>query len=508
MFGFLALAFLGSNLLMQSHWGRGWVETKLKNRTRMDWRIGNISWTPWSGIRLADIRAEVATPGAGPIEPVCRVAEIRVVPDWRQLLRGQRGWRRVVVRQPDLVVPVELVAAMVPRSRLVKIEPSVAARPVAPPPPGGGRSPAPAPSQGDAGAAAAAKPAEPSTSPKAAAAPKPAPKAPVVPKRGEKAPEAPPRPPPGPTRRIMVEGGRLALYSLARPDLRIEMRGLSAEVPVVGEDSSGWVSGESVSFAGQPAGAAWREELEWKRPALILSERERDWGWAKAKLRGTAQLRGFVPSTMELRLLPGVLGPLEHPELPGAEGAAQRFEAVARFSGELLRTTSWRGEAAMEARGITLARERGREPFTFDVGRMVASYSGGLARVPDIRLTSERLSFLGNGLALSDGRVWAVMRIVADPELAEVFRRAAIGAVLTNGWTSAWLLPLETPDRHFRDFHFRGSVVDLKVDVGRKREEMAVAEAWRRVGSFWRREKGEDEAAEVDVLPQPDRADQ
>ena len=120
---------------------------------------------------------------------------------------------------------------------------------------------------------------------------------------------------------------------------------------------------------------------------------------------------------------------------------------------------------------------------------MTATLDGGSLRVGDLRLVGERLSFLGNGLVLSDGRMVAVLRVVADPENAGTITRIANGALLTGGWTRAWLLPLETGDRRFRDINLVGTVQKATVDVGRRGESVPVELALERMAAFIKRER-------------------
>ena len=118
---------------------------------------------------------------------------------------------------------------------------------------------------------------------------------------------------------------------------------------------------------------------------------------------------------------------------------------------------------------------------------------GGRFNLLEARLQSERLSFLGNGALLPDGRLGGVMRVVADQDYAALLTRFAIGAMWTGGWTRSWLVPMETPDRYYRDIILQGTVNQTMVDVGRKGEAMDLAQAWNRMRRFLRKEALEPE---------------
>jgi hypothetical protein len=111
----------------------------------------------------------------------------------------------------------------------------------------------------------------------------------------------------------------------------------------------------------------------------------------------------------------------------------------------------------------------------------------------DARLLSERLSFLGNAIAVPDGRVRGVMRVVADREHAAAITRMAVGSLISGGWTRSWFEPLVTPDRQYRDLHLEGTLNKAMIDVGRKGEEIEVNEAWNRMVAFVKNEVEETE---------------
>ena len=88
-----------------------------------------------------------------------------------------------------------------------------------------------------------------------------------------------------------------------------------------------------------------------------------------------------------------------------------------------------------------------------------------------------------------------VVRLVGDWEHAEAIRRIVSGALLSR-WTAAWMQPLETPDRLYRDLRLEGTVSKAVVNVGRGGEEMDVWTAWQRLSRFVRGEQQEEERGE------------
>ena len=124
--GLPVLGWLGSNLVIGSGWGRAKLAGKLQGMSGYEWSVGGAWWSPWGGVRLADL--EGAVPGARNqgYGPLLVVEELLVKAYWGRLLRGELRLREVVVEGPRGEVPLELFAAMTNLQRPVQ-------RPVQPP---------------------------------------------------------------------------------------------------------------------------------------------------------------------------------------------------------------------------------------------------------------------------------------------------------------------------------------------------------------------------------------
>jgi hypothetical protein len=199
---------------------------------------------------------------------------------------------------------------------------------------------------------------------------------------------------------------------------------------------------------------------------------------------------------------------LRNPSLPIREIAAgsgvylgieQIRSAYLRGGGSLLRPRSWQVDLVLDARGVLAGNAGMGALHRFDSAQAVMTIRQGVLRVPDARLRSERLSLLGNGLVLSDGRHLSVVRVVADDEYARAIRRIMIGSHLSQGWTSSWMKPLVTPDRRYRDIHFEGILPQATVDLGRRGERIPLGEAADVLRRFLEREAGERQPAEPNL---------
>ncbi|NNM31154.1 MAG: hypothetical protein HKO57_16675, partial [Akkermansiaceae bacterium] len=269
-----------------------------------------------------------------------------------------------------------------------------------------------------------------------------------------------------------------------------------------GDDATGWLGGDGLWLNDHRLSAEWREPLEWKNALLLLSDRQREWMGMQVRMSAALQPRKAMNTKVEVQILQGALAPLEHPKFPGLRLRAAQLGGLFRLEGPLKRPSACRAHVDTEAAGIGVTRREGQEEHVFDSARLVASYRGGVLQVPALRLVSEQISFLGNGLMLPDGRAYGILRIVAELQVAEAVTRVAVGSGLTRGWAREWMWPLVTPDRYYRDLHIRGRAAKLVVDVGRRWEEMSIGEIWKRLEKFYNREKAEDQRG---LPPSPPR---
>lgn len=470
-----ALVLIGSNIVLQSPWGRGWLERRLSRVTGLEWEIRSLSWTPWCGLQLTQVEARFRNTEREP-EPVYQVESINVRLYWLKLLDGDPTLREVTMKKGRVAVPLEFTSLLPrrPKQENAGKEPRAEV------------GPAPAPPL---------------------VVPIPVPKAPnenPPPERPPVAEQTPPkRIPVGLPATIRLEDFSMSLYSLnGKGRRRIEVTGIDAELPVGGEDTEGIFRTLGATMGGEPIANATEVDVHWRRPYIAMPITKFYWGGLTVEATGYLKMRGAPVCSMEVRVQPEPLEAAPVAGWKGLEFEAGQASMSARFLGNLNELNSWRGQARFDLTDMSLYHKKRGELLPFDMGRLILSMRGGSIRVADARLLSERLSFLGNGLATADGKVLGVMRVVADREYAESITRIAVGSFLTGGWTRSWLGPLETPDRHFRDINVRGTLAKCTVDVGRKGEELEVSQAWDRMLAFV---KNEEEESELGIPPSPPR---
>ena len=160
--------------------------------------------------------------------------------------------------------------------------------------------------------------------------------------------------------------------------------------------------------------------------------------------------------------------------------------------GSLINPNSWRADSSIALDQIEVFSEIRGQHLLFETARMRTDLLNNTLVVPTFAIRSERLSFLGNGQLHLGGYLLGVLRIVADPELAERFTNVAIGSFISRGWTSSWLFPLETPDRFYRDLHFEGFLPDAQVNTGKKGQYIPIPDLLRYLKTFTHTEVAEE----------------
>jgi|TARA_B100000959_G_scaffold196728_2_gene205738 hypothetical protein len=457
-----------SNLILQTRVVRNWFEQKLERRSECEWNIGSLSWTPWTGIQVRDVTAELSNQEVGmTVRSLCR-ADVDVQFYWDALPKGMFELREVRVRRGTIAIPMELLA-LLPGKEAPEKDPPVS--PERPPEPKGEKSEAGPKLEGK-------KPGNQSA-------------------RGND-------PAPGPAGRpfmVILDHCEIGVYSnKGKGKGGFVLHNLRGELPLKGEDASGWIECDGVTLGGRVLSGAWRNLVEWHRPFLRLAPTEFEWEGLSVRSEGSFRMRGTPRFLVSIETPAGPIRMNRVPMAPWSEMGveAARVHMQGSLGGTLTALNSWRGDLEVEASDLDLTHAVWGDKVAFEHGKLTASMRGGTFQVIDGRLHSEQLSFLGNGMIVPDGRVRGVLRVVSDSDRAAAITRFAVGAMLTGGWTRSWLAPLVTSDRHYRDFQLKGTLDRAVIDVGRKGEDMEVSQIWNRMIAFV---ENETEETERDVAP-------
>jgi hypothetical protein len=300
-----------------------------------------------------------------------------------------------------------------------------------------------------------------------------------------------------------MKDARVRLYSLTN-DLSFTVSGLDASLPLAGDPTEGSFRWEKVTLNDSEIIPATSLPITWENPSWTLPRQT-------IALQNPHVSSGDSASPFELELggqfgiraegLPfrfqAYLPPqnLSETLLHETSGLTTSFQnATANFSaaGHLTDPMSWQFDSLAAAQNLALFSKRRGEHFTFESAQSVTALRQGVLSAPSLELRSERLSFLANGQLHLGGYVLGVLRVVAAPDLEEKVTNVAIGSLISRGWTSHWLRPLETPDRYYRDIHVEGFLPDPLLDAGRKGEYVRWSQFQSLLQQFYQREIAEE----------------
>jgi len=408
------------NLLLATPWLRGWAGRKISARTGVEAAVGRIRVTPWGGVTVRDLVLQQPTAlGTAIREPLLDVRQIRLMPRWEGLLKSKVGISEIHIDGPRAVVAVEMLA-------------SLASGATAPPVP-------------------AAPPAVAAISPVPAAGEvKPAP----IEEQPGAVPTVPTAKPPGPSPGewpaatwIVIADAGLQLRSTGLSGIVAEFSGLEARIPVAGEPAASTLNLARVDLLGRSVASGISLPLAWHAPEWRVGPCDLALVGLQIKFAAVAGRLPGTPFAVEVTVPPQPFdaSPFFQQLKPGADQVEARAQAI----GLLKFPSSWQGLS--QAAAVLPVLSAGGEVRRFDEGRAVVSLQGGQLQCPDIRLTADRLSLLGNGCFGADGQGSAVLRVVLPPDDARELSRRFTMPGAPGGPV---FQPLETPERVFLDLRW------------------------------------------------------
>ena len=467
----ILLLYAGGNLWLSSRWGTGVVERVLKERTRMDWAVGGITWSPWRGVILTKVtmrqpdalREQVS-------DPVLAVDQMRVQPYYRPLMRGKLRLREVFIESPKLTVAVEMLAYLSAGSVRAEPVPAVV-RPVKPTEPA---------AHGD-----------PSESIKSN--PPVASKARVEPGKSASPPAKPDRPPVGLPLTLSIKNAQVTLVSASRGLELVRLGGVGLVLPLLGEDAVGGIHIAQMKVHGLPVVERFKQSISWNRPYLHCENTKVDFGGVVFGYRvqlgigGGIGARAAFPFLLDLALPAQKLSEVEWLRRVALGVDAEEVSGRFRCSGMARSPVTWRGNMIFTGSQIRVKEEHGGQDVFFDEAVFPAVFRQGALQWSGARVIGEDVSVLGNGHLSMSGGVISVTRFVVSPEVGKMVSRALNGAgVVRNG--DGWWADLDTPDRKVRDLLVTGALMDPVIDAGDLHDELPLSQV---VGSTFQFIRGE-----------------
>ncbi|MDQ8191358.1 hypothetical protein [Roseibacillus persicicus] len=474
----IVLLFAASNIFLATPAGRKFLQSNLERRSGIRWQISGASWSPWNGVTVKNLAGHLKLPPdarAQPLPPLLALKEARLKPYWKDLLRGKKLFREANLVGPELNVPVELLFVVQPTTPAPPVQPAPVEQPK--PPKQTGKP----------------KPSKPRPKPSPTQKPKPVPP-----------PKPPVREPDEKRFWLRVRDAKVRFYSL-KIEQSLEVKGLNLDLPLAGPATNGSIAWKEVALAGQSVAGAHTLPIEWKSPVWKLANQDLALtlpsyvdpggkglpftvrvGGAFAPRGGKKDFR--FNASLSSQAIPDYLlhqNSQFHLRCP-------EVAATLSASGRLTNPDSWIADCNLGAREVEVYSELRGQHLVFDTAHARMGLRRMTLIAPDLSLRSERLSLMGNGQFHLGGYVLAVMRIVADPELADRLTRVAIGSFVSGGWTRRWFQPLETPDRLYRDLHFEGFAPNVAVNTGRKGEFIPLPTIVQHLQNFAAREVAEE----------------
>lgn len=451
----ILIAWIVLNLCLISPWATSMAESKLEERTGLEWEIASMSWSPWNGFRVNDLRGFIPDENE---DPVVAIDHVSVRPHWKPLLRGELQLREVIADSPRIELALEMLSALSPdaepRDEPPPIPPALAATPaqIAPP------------KTGDQSVAQSSLAAYAETERQAASLP------PALARQEEKVVKPVPQPAPRPAAalpmRVQIKNASMRLFSKSKEMDLFNVDSFSLDLPVSGEDAVGSIKMDGLSISGMNGLPAFEQEVVWKRPRLEIEDSVVDLGEIKLRMRVQLAIKNAqsgLPFMVDMAIQPQQVGPPAWLEKKSMHVSAEVLAARLRLLGLLKDPLSWKAEAIALGEGVTVQAGHGRPRVTFDSLYIPAILQQGKLHWMGVRILGEDFAILGNGRLSMRGGLVCVTRLVAAPEVAEVMEKSIKRAGMADTW---WWYNLVTPDRKVRDLTISGSVLNPLIDAG------------------------------------------
>ena len=222
-------------------------------------------------------------------------------------------------------------------------------------------------------------------------------------------------------------------------------RGVEGKFPFAGAPAFSKIQIQELEVLDQVLGRDLAFPLSWRAPELRCDTSDLRLAELEVKLSAAVGVMPGVPFAIEVSV------PQQRFRgdtwFPNSKPSAARIEARVQGLGLVRHPSTWQGIAVAGAEAVAM--QLGAEAVSFDEGRVTVGLQGGMLVCPDVRLTGERASFLGNGQFRADGQGTAVLRAVVLPDVAATWARR-----LTTGEQGPLFAPLGTPDRMFIDLRW------------------------------------------------------
>lgn len=421
--GLPLVCFALSNLYLASPKGRIFVASKVQGISGFETSVMGSSWSPWNGISVYGIRIEQPGPlNTAVSSPLLTIESIHAKLAWRALvLNRQVLLKGVEIRNPKLVLPIELLSQLPSQPATVstppvvaQVDPSTQLTPAPPLPTG---------STPETVALIQQK--------------KPVAKIESV---GEST---------IPTVWVKFSGGGLKIVSTKSKEPLYQISDLKGAAPLGGKHANSEIVLKQIEFLGKPLVDTIKIPLKWRSPVLEVGAFGGELFGMDCEAVASIAISGAIPFQIN-----AVLPEQENQEIGFGENVNAKFGSLAAqgvFQGQLTFPATWQGQWITQAASIDTS--YASQTAHFDQGQTMVIFRNGALSCIDARLVGEQLTLIGNATLLSDGRAAANGRIIAAPETL-----VAISKFTEPNSAAPALTPLSTPQRSALDLQFFGKL--------------------------------------------------
>ena len=442
---FPVILFLAVNLLLASSLGTGFLERKVESRFGLPCSIGGISWSPWAGVQVQNIRLMPPRDSGEDLE-VLRIESVKADLSWRSLLKGHKRFQRLDIQGVTGEVSLELMQALLAHGQASKMA-------------GGSTPPAehvpPALVDSNHHSPQAPTGVIPGPLPVDTAVPQPAgqelQKVPVDDFEGV----------------VTFDRVNLRFFSHRFPDLTARMAGVSGVIPIWGEGAEGRLLIGDFELGGRFHSQTIEVPFILKDRFLELDDYELKLFGLNLNVTAAIWMVPGLPYGLQLNLpvqqmdLSPVYPDQEPPFTIGA------LQSSSQLRGHLLNPGGSTGGSYTAFQNLEILDGKDGSRTTFPSGSAYFQLSAAGLIAQDFRIMGEEEAVIGNGFATPRGDAAAIVRIIASPNRAESHKTRV---KLASNQLDLQFEPLVTPDREFRDLHLKVRSGDLMIDLGKERQ--------------------------------------
>lgn len=434
------------NLVFSTAWGTGFLERQIEARLGLPCQIESVTWSPWAGVQVRSFRI-LTSEDSSEKGDILQISEIAIDPSWTSMIKGQKKWERLEMRDLSGAISLEQLGRIF--SRYQKRRPAmVLAQSSSDPALTKNEEKAPVPD------GSMKNPEQPEKS-------KGMPE--KVPERNDQFTEKESQPVDDFEGTVVVKNANYRVYSERSPKVSVQISDVNGEVPMWGKERAGELRVGKLEFADQFAEGSLTFPLRWSDRYLRLDKYTEKLFGLNVEITAAFRLVEGIPAGLQINL------PDQDVDLTPIflEGNSPveigQISSANSLQGYLFNPGSFRGTSLTLFSDLVFHDPRDGGGTRFDRGSASLKVTSAGLVADDIRAVGEEDAILMNGFATAGGEAAATMRIVSSPERADSHEkriRMASPSLTFN------YQPLITPDREYRDIRIEARSGILAMDLG------------------------------------------